>query len=69
MYQVKKGTEELDLTQLGQILLSFQTNEQVKLDKYKNYYDGKMAIQNKQPSDVGKPANKITLNYCEVIAD
>ena len=28
-----------------------------------------MAIQNKQASDVGKPANKVTLNYCDVIAD
>jgi len=28
-----------------------------------------MAILQKQASDVGKPANKVTLNYCNVIAD
>ena len=31
MYQVKQDTEDLDLLELGQILMSFQTKEQPKL--------------------------------------
>ena len=68
MYQIRKE-QDLNLLELGQILMSFQTQELVQLQKYKNYYDGKHAISNRQPSDTGKPCNKVTVNYCNVIAD
>ena len=38
MYQVKAGTTDLSITDLGKILMSFQTLELPKLTKYYNYY-------------------------------
>lgn len=69
MYQVKADSQDLDLMELGQILMSFQTKELPKLQKYKNYYDGKMAILNRRPTDEGKLLNNTVVNFCSVVAD
>ena len=53
---------------LQKIIEYFTLNVQPQLKKYKNYYDGIHAIQNKQYSDASKPCNKITTNYCFNIA-
>lgn len=69
MYLCEQNLEDLDVTKLGKILLSFQTLELPRLSSYKNYYDGKQQILNKQPSDDGKPCNRIVVNYCKSIVD
>jgi SPP1 family phage portal protein len=37
--------------------------------KYYNYFKGKMAIVNKVATDVGKPCNKVVVNYCSNIVE
>lgn len=69
MYLCEQNLEDLDVTKLGKILSSFQTLELPRLSSYKNYYDGKQPILSKQPSDDGKPCNRIVVNYCKSIVD
>lgn len=47
----------------------FRINVEPKLQRYKNYYDGKQAILNKSYSDASKPCSKTVINYCKNIAD
>lgn len=37
--------------------------------KYYNYYKGNMAITHKVATDVGKPCNKVVVNYCSNIVE
>ena len=60
---------ELTLTQLGHILQEFQTKELLTLNKYYNYYKGNQAINNKKPTDIGKPCNRVMTNYCHSIVE
>lgn len=47
----------------------FRLTVEPKLEKYKNYYDGKQAILNKAYSDASKPCSRTVINYCKNIAD
>ena len=47
----------------------FVMNEQPKLQKWKNYYDGKHDILNKSYKDKTKVCNRIVTNYCKIITD
>lgn len=50
-------------------MFKFRMNEQPRLNRYKNYYDGLQAILNKAYSDETKPCNKTIINYCKNIVD
>ena len=67
MYLINKD-EELTPTKLGTIIQTFQTTELPKMVKWKKYYDGKQAITQKVASDVGRPNNKVVVNFCYNIA-
>lgn len=47
----------------------FRVEVEPKLKKYKNYYDGKQAILNKNYTDASKPCSRVVTNYCQDIAD
>lgn len=68
MYLIDKNAELTPLI-LGKILNRFQTVELPKLIKSYKYYKGEQAITLKQPTDTGKPANKIVTNFCHTITD
>lgn len=68
MYLVRKDTE-LDFITLGRIIMKFRTTDLPKMNKYYNYYKGKQAIMLKQATDVGKPCNRVVINYCANIVD
>jgi SPP1 family phage portal protein len=61
--------KELDAALLGKMINRFHMNEQPKLNKYKNYYDGIQAILRKAYADTSKPCNKTVINYCKNIVD
>ena len=68
MYLLSKETE-LNVALLQKIINNFMLNEQPKLEKWKNYYDGKHAILRKTYKDTTKPCNRIVTNLCKVVAD
>lgn len=68
MFQLSKQ-EILTTDKINEIISIFQTHELTKLKKYRNYYDGKQSILNKQATDTGKPCNKIVVNYCYNITE
>lgn len=51
------------------MLFRFRMNEQPKMNRYKNYYDGLQSILNKSYADPSKPCNKTVINYCKNIVD
>jgi SPP1 family phage portal protein len=61
--------KELDAALLGKMINRFHLNEQPRLNKYKNYYDGIQAILRKAYADTSKPCNKTVINYCKNIVD
>ena len=62
MFLIKK--EDLNLLELGKIISQFMQKDLPKMNRYYNYYKGKQAINYKEPTDVGKPCNKVCVNYC-----
>lgn len=60
---------ELDVELLQKMISRFRLTVEPKLEKYKNYYDGKQAILNKAYSDASKPCSRTVINYCKNIAD
>lgn len=60
---------ELTTDLLQKMLNHFFINVEPKLQKYKNYYDGKQAILRKQYADASKPCNRTVINYCKNIVD
>lgn len=59
---------------LGEALLEkminrFRIQEEPKLRRWKNYYDGQQAIMNKSYSDKSKPCSHTVINYCKNIVD
>ena len=60
---------ELDVALLQKMINRFRLTVEPKLEKYKNYYDGKQAILNKAYSDPSKPCSRTVINYCKNIAD
>ncbi len=68
MFYINKNTE-LDAALLGKMINRFHINEQPRLEKYKNYYDGVQAILRKAYADPTKPCNRTVINYCKNIVD
>ena len=68
MFYVNKN-DELTAELLQKMINRFHINEQPRLNKYKNYYDGIQAILNKSYSDTTKPCSKTVINYCKNIVD
>lgn len=68
MFCVNKETE-LNTTLLSKMLNRFNVNVLPRLEKYKNYYDGKQAILNKAYNDASKPCSRVITNYCKNITD
>ena len=68
MFYVNKDTE-LTVKLLQKMLNRFNLTVKPRLQRYKNYYDGKQAILNKAYADASKPCNKTVINYCKNIAD
>lgn len=68
MFYVNKETE-LTVELLHKMINRFHINEQPRLSRYKNYYDGLQAILNKTYTDASKPCNRTVINYCKNIVD
>ena len=68
MYMLSKDTE-LTPELLRKILDRFNTTERPKRERWKNYYDGKMDILQKQYKDPSKPCSHVVTNLCKVVAD
>lgn len=68
MFMLSKDIE-LTPALLHKILDKFNTTELPKRERWKNYYDGKMAILQKTYTDTSKPCNRIVTNLCKVVAD
>lgn len=68
MFYLNKDTE-LDIKLLNKMINQFNVSVVPKLQKYKNYYDGKQAILNKSYSDPTKPCSKTVTNYSRNIVD
>lgn len=60
---------ELSVDLLNKMINRFCLNVEPKLEKYKDYYDGKQLILNKSYSDASKPCSRTVINYCKNIAD
>lgn len=68
MFYINKNTE-LTADLLNKMIDRFYVEEEPRLKKYKDYYDGIHTILLKQYSDASKPCNKAIINYCKNIAD
>ena len=68
MFCINRDTE-LTTDLLTRMIGKFITNEQPKLQKWKNYYDGKHIILNKSYADASKECNHIVTNYCKIVTD
>lgn len=68
MFCIAKETE-LTTELLHKYINKFVLNVQPKLEKWKNYYDGRHKILNKSYKDISKPCNKIVTNYAKIITD
>ncbi len=68
MFCINRDTE-LTTDLLSRMIGKFVLNEQPKLQKWKNYYDGKHIILNKSYADASKECNHIVTNYCKIITD
>jgi SPP1 family phage portal protein len=60
---------DLDVALLQKMINRFLMNNKPKLEKYKNYYDGKQKILNKTYADPTKPCSRTVINYCKNIVD
>ena len=61
--------EELTEKKICDFLQKFEQYELPRLNRYKNYYDGKQDILRRVATDPNKPCNKIVTNYCSQIVD
>ena len=68
MFYLNKNVE-LDAALLKKMINRFHVNEEPRLRKYKNYYDGIQKILQKTYADASKPCSKTVINYCKNIAD
>ena len=59
--------QELNAELLQKMLQRFNTQVRPRLQKYKNYYDGKQKIAEKVYADPNKPCCRTTTNYCSSI--
>lgn len=68
MFYLNKDVE-LTADLLKKMINRFHVNEEPRLRKYKNYYDGIQKILQKTYTDASKPCSRTVINYCKNIAD
>lgn len=68
MFYLSKETE-LTTDLLSKFINKYLLNNQPKLRKWENYYNGKHIILNKSYNDSTKECNHIVTNYCKIITD
>lgn len=68
MFYLNKAVE-LDADLLKKMINRFHVNEEPRLRRYKNYYDGIQKILQKTYSDASKPCSRTVINYCKNIVD
>lgn len=68
MFYLNRETE-LSIELLQKMISRFRVSVEPRLNRYKNYYDGKQAILNKTYADATKPCSKTVINYCANIAN
>ena len=68
MFTMEKGAE-LTPQILDKFIHNFILINQPRLQKYRNYYDGHMAIERKTYSDPTKPINRICTNFCDIVTN
>lgn len=61
--------KELNVDKIIDFLQKFNQYESFKLNKYKDYYDGRQAILRRKQTDETKPCNRIVTNFCSQITD
>ena len=68
MFCLDESTE-LTPRVIAKLIQKFTLNEQPKLIKWRDYYEGKHEILKKQHKDESRPCNKAVTNFAKVIAD
>ena len=68
MFYLDKNTE-LTSELIHKMISNYVLNTLPKLDKWKNYYNGKHAIIHKSYTDTTKPCNRIVTNFAKIIVD
>lgn len=68
MFYINKETE-LTAELLQKMFNRFFVEVEPRLQRYKDYYDGKQDILNKKYTDASKPCNKTITNFCRNVAD
>lgn len=68
MFYLNKNVE-LDADLLKKMINRFHVNEEPRLRRYKNYYDGIQQILQKKYADASKPCSRTVINYCKNIVD
>ena len=68
MFYLNRDTE-LSVELLQKMINRFRLNNEPKLKRYKNYYDGIQQILNKSYMDASKPCSRTVINYCKNIVD
>lgn len=68
MFYLNKNVE-LDASLLQKMINRFHVNEEPRLRKYKNYYDGIQKILQKTYTDASKPCSRAVTNYVKNICD
>lgn len=68
MYLIEKG-QQLTVEIIKKIINSFSLSDLPKLVKYKDYFEGKQEITQRTATDVGKPNNKVVVNFCNSIVN
>ena len=63
------SNDELTLEKITDILQTFRTSEQPRLEKLERYYLGKHNILMRQMADDTQPNNKVVINYPSLICD
>lgn len=68
MFYIDKD-RELTTELLLKIINNFSCNVRPKLQRWKDYYDGKHDILEKSYADASKACNRIVTNYCKIITN
>lgn len=68
MFYIDKD-RELTAELLLKLINNFTTNVRPKLQRWKDYFDGKHAILGKTYADPSKACNRIVTNYCKIITN
>lgn len=68
MFYIDKD-RELTTELLLKIIHNFSCNVRPKLQRWKDYYDGKHDILKKSYADASKVCNRIVTNYCKIITN